>query len=410
MGAGVWTTVPLSDIAALDINRVPIEPGVEYPVAGVMIAGQGLFSRPAITSEQTKYPAFNRLGAEQLVYRKLTAWEGPITVVPTEFAGSFVSSEFPTFTLDKTRLLPEFMKLTCQRPSFHDEMRLRSTGTAERRNRLKPVDLLDIQVSLPPLDDQRLIVEVIGVLDDAIGRVDDHLRAAKVLRERLLATTYELLSEASDSAPLGELADVFSGMSWSKDDERPDGTGIPALRVANVGLDGVDLGELRWLEVPSGTAPRLIQPSSLVLVRTNTADRVGNAQFLPMEAVGLAYSSFLIQVTPKDIHDAALIGRFLQAPQIQAQATDRARGTSASLTNIPVTWLRQLEVPLPDEAERRSLLEPIDAVEADIDSLHEEAAQLRSIRTSALEALLSGRRRVRKPHSATPEPSKTARS
>ena len=150
-------TVGLGDVAALDIDRVAVVADGRYPIAGVQIAGEGLFRRETISGANTNYPRLHRLCSGQLVYRKLTAWEGPITVVPEDFEGAFVSPEFPTFTLDEARLHPEFMRFVCKQGWFHLEMRAGSTGTAERRNRLKPEDLLAIEMPLPSLDDQRSV-------------------------------------------------------------------------------------------------------------------------------------------------------------------------------------------------------------------------------------------------------------
>src|SRR5690242_11774563 len=132
--------VALRELLNLDICRVPVDPDAEYEVAGVLIAGGGLFRRGSTRGSDTSYSVLHRLRKGHLVYRKLTAWEGPITVVPAAFDGSYVSNEFPTFALDTTRIAPEFLQLLCRRPAFHAEMKRRSTGTAERRNRLKPED------------------------------------------------------------------------------------------------------------------------------------------------------------------------------------------------------------------------------------------------------------------------------
>jgi type I restriction enzyme S subunit len=145
------------DFAKLDVEQVSVEPDAEYRVAGVAIAGGGVFWRPMMRGAETSYPKLHRLRSGALVYRKLTAWEGPIAVVPKEFDGAVVSPEFPTFALDEQRISRGFVEFLCQLPSLHAEMRARSTGTAERRNRLKPADLLQIPVDLPSLEQQHHI-------------------------------------------------------------------------------------------------------------------------------------------------------------------------------------------------------------------------------------------------------------
>jgi len=394
-----WETVPLGGVAKLDIERVLVQQDDEYRPVGVKIAGQGLFWRATIRGRETNYAALNRLRAGQLVMRKLTAWEGPITTVPPEFDGGFVSSEFPTFALDETRLLPEYMRLVCQRPAFHAEMRLRSTGTAERRNRLKPDDLLTIELELPPLYEQAAIVAALDAVDDAVGATNVERQANVDLRRVLLSHVLsELQARAPKTEPLGQLADVTSGIAWSKADERDAASGVAALRVANVQLDGIDLAELRYVDTATvGAAAKVLNKNGVVLVRTNTPERVGNAQSVPDEAIGITYSSFLIQVTPKSSDDAKLVARFLQSPEVQDAMTNRARGrgTSASLTNIPVTWLRTLDVPLPSERDRGELLTPLDRLDDLAASVREEHARLRALRARLLDSLLSGERRVR---------------
>ena len=97
-----------------------------------------MLKRDPIDGAETNYAVLHRLRADQLVMRKLTAWEGPITVVPPEFEGYLVSTEFPTFTLDRDQLLPEYMRIVCQQSDFWNQMQDRSTGTVQRRKRVSP--------------------------------------------------------------------------------------------------------------------------------------------------------------------------------------------------------------------------------------------------------------------------------
>lgn len=191
-----WRRVKLGDVAGLDLQQVSVAPDQEYSIAGVLIAGGGLFWRPAIKGSETNYPRLNQLRADQLVYRKLTAWEGPITVVPTEFDGACVSPEFPTFTLDQSQLLPEFMRFLCERPSFHTEMRARATGTPERRNRLKPADLLEIELELPPLSEQQKIAAASRAAVAAEAEAGLARAVAEALPDRLLSNAAEELAAA----------------------------------------------------------------------------------------------------------------------------------------------------------------------------------------------------------------------
>lgn len=134
-----WRLVQLGEVAYLDVEKVPVVSGTTYQIAGVLNAGQGMLRRDPIDGADTNYPALHRLRAGQLVMRKLTAWEGPITIVPEEYDGYVVSTEFPTFSLDPDALSPAFMNLLCQQPQFWERMRSASTGSVQRRKRVNRI-------------------------------------------------------------------------------------------------------------------------------------------------------------------------------------------------------------------------------------------------------------------------------
>jgi type I restriction enzyme S subunit len=178
----------LRHVMKLDLHRVDVETEAQYRPAGVKIAGGGLFWRDPLRGDETTYKSLHRLMAHQVVYRKLTAWEGPITVVPPAFEGAVVSPEFPTFTLDRARLEPDFMAFICRRPAFHAEMKARGTGTAERRNRLKPQDFLEITVGLPDLEGQRRIAAIERAAVALVAEAEAADRTALAIRDRVFST------------------------------------------------------------------------------------------------------------------------------------------------------------------------------------------------------------------------------
>lgn len=177
----------LGDLIALNLDKVDVEPSGVYPVAGVLIAGGGLFRRQPIAGSDTSYKRLTRLHEGQLVYRKLTAWEGPVTVVPEAFEGSFVSPEFPTYALDKTRLVPGFMRFICETRAFHRQMRQRSQGTAERRGRLDPEEFLELEVPLPKPDAQVRIAAAISAAVAARQQAEAAREIAGELPARLMS-------------------------------------------------------------------------------------------------------------------------------------------------------------------------------------------------------------------------------
>lgn len=175
----------LSDVMHLDVVRIGMEAGKTYRLAGVLNAGQGLVDKGELDGTDTEYAAMNVLRENQVVMRKLTAWEGPITVVPAEFDGFVASNEFPTFTLAGD-MAAGWIKHVCRTPRLWAEMQRRVVGTVQRRKRLNPDQLLSVALPVPSRPQQ----EKAAVALDAIEGQSAMIRAEAT---RLRRTRAELL-------------------------------------------------------------------------------------------------------------------------------------------------------------------------------------------------------------------------
>jgi type I restriction enzyme S subunit len=150
--------IKLSEVMYLDCKKEAVQEENDYRMTGVLNAGKGLVDKGVMQGNETKYSFLHKLSTDQVVMRKLTAWEGPISIVKSDFNNTYVSTEFPTFSIDENKISPDFLRYVFRSPWFWREMQSRCTGTNVRRQRLKPKDLLDIDVDLPDLDKQAEIV------------------------------------------------------------------------------------------------------------------------------------------------------------------------------------------------------------------------------------------------------------
>lgn len=180
-----WEHVPLGDVLAPSASQVAVEPAGEYLIAGIYSFGRGLIDRGPITGADTSYTALNRLATGDIVVSKLNGWEGAVAVVDDSFAGHHVSSEYPTFTPDRDRLLPEFFAGIARAPSFWDALNTSARGSMVRRRRINPKEFLATRVWLPPLEAQaqtaRVIAGAAQIGEDraaAVARIDALLPAA----------------------------------------------------------------------------------------------------------------------------------------------------------------------------------------------------------------------------------------
>jgi type I restriction enzyme, S subunit len=381
-----WRNVRLGDVLVESRERVPVENSAVYPVAGVKIAGGGLFWRDMLSGSATKYDTLYRLREGQLVYRKLTAWEGPITVVPPDFDGAYVSSEFPTFTLDRSELLPEFMTLICQLPSLHDDMKALSSGTAERRNRLAPADLLEVEIDLPPIVEQRRIVHAVGVLDRQRAAQGAYLLALRRFRQALWNETWEaLFDDGAELLAAEEVADIRIGGTPARSHPEyfADGT-IPWLKT----------GEIRFAEV-AVTSESITETA---LARSSAKVIPANTVVMAMKGQGATRGRVAIIRREMTTNEAVaafvprrpLNPRFLFHWFWSQYAVTREAGEGTSQPNLNSEMVRGLDVlyTSPDAQSRAvARLDPVLVTERTVE--REQSASER-FRTALLDELLSG--------------------
>ena len=144
-----WSTVPLRDVAYLDVQKVPVVPSAKYDLAGVLSFGRGLFQRDQLSGSATSYTYLHRLRRGQLVMSKLKAWEGALAMVTDEFDGFHLSPEFPTYTA-RPGVLSAWLALLARWPTFWERVSLQSRGMGGRKERVHQDRLLDVLLTSRP--------------------------------------------------------------------------------------------------------------------------------------------------------------------------------------------------------------------------------------------------------------------
>jgi type I restriction enzyme S subunit len=154
-----WGRVRVESLVRQVTKRIKADPDHEYKMAGVKWYGEGLFHRETVRGDAMSATYVTPLVTGALIYNRLFAWKASFAVVTPEFADCYVSSEFPQFIPDLSRVLPEYLYLFCTRIATIRAVNSASIGSsAVSRNRFKEDEFLNFEISLPPLTEQKAIV------------------------------------------------------------------------------------------------------------------------------------------------------------------------------------------------------------------------------------------------------------
>lgn len=156
-----WVMVRLGDQNLLRQvkERVKVEPDQEYKMVGVRWYGEGTFHRETVLGKNLSATYVTPVIPGAFMYNRLFAWKGSFAVVPPEHGDCFVSSEFPQFLVDETRLSARYLYLFFMRAPVTEAVNAASIGSAAvSRNRFKEDEFLGFRLTLPPLPVQQAIV------------------------------------------------------------------------------------------------------------------------------------------------------------------------------------------------------------------------------------------------------------
>ena len=200
-----WPLVALGEVMETNIDAVPTASLKTVNLAGVYGFGRGLFKRGETDPTQSTYKNFHRLHANDFVISTPKAWEGAIARIGDEFDGWFLSPVFPTFRANHSRLDTRYLDWYCKRVAVWQQLQGKAKGMGARRETVSSAQFLSLQVPLPPLPEQQVLVARLDALSDKTRQLTDHLDATDTAADHLLALRFR---DAIADAPYRLMSEV----------------------------------------------------------------------------------------------------------------------------------------------------------------------------------------------------------
>lgn len=427
-----WQRVRIGQLVRQITDRVKVESEKEYKMAGVRWYGEGVFHRETVRGDGLSASYVTPLVAGALIYNRLFAWKSSFAVVPSDLADCYVSSEFPQFITDDTRLLPEYLYLFCTRETTIRAVNAASTGSsAVSRNRFKEEEFLRFEIPLPPMDEQikiaklwkdnkRRIIKITKDIDNLERNVNTHimetLGICKILHSDIKPKSFGLL---------------WNKMStWGVAFNRLPGTNADLLRSSL--YKSVSLGNVAFINphsiinftenekvsfVPMEavsdkdgkiTSPRLAKFCEVAKGYTRFQDKdILWAKITPcmqngksavainlQGGIGFGSTEFhIIRVMNADLIIPEYIWIILRMSSVRELATKYFVG-SAGQQRVPANFLRELVIPLPPLSIQKKIVDNVIKYREEIARQRETAERLNREINAEVEALVLGLKKI----------------
>jgi type I restriction enzyme S subunit len=162
-----WHLVKLSALLHPKLRKVE-KPKGAYLRMGLRSHGKGTFTSVVDDPETVSMTHLFQARKDDLIVNITFAWEGAIALVGSDGDGAFVSHRFPTYVFDTSKILSDFFKHLMVTNRFFYELDLISPGGAGRNRVMNKGDFLKITITIPGIEEQKKIADVLGALDDQI--------------------------------------------------------------------------------------------------------------------------------------------------------------------------------------------------------------------------------------------------
>jgi type I restriction enzyme S subunit len=229
-----------------------------------------------------------------------------------------------------------------------DEASKRKTGSAVRRIILK--DLKQVEIPLPPLEEQRRIA---AILDKADGVRRKRKEAIRLTEELLKSTFLEMFGDPVTNPKGWEICSmkkiVVETQYGTAEKSQEVMGGLPILRMNNITYSGeIDLNSLKWCQIPSKDEDKFtVKRGDLLFNRTNSPELVGKTAVWRSDGK-FAYAGYLIRVRfDKSKANSEYVSAFLNSNYGKRYLLEKAK-PSINMSNFSASEFLKIPILLPD--------------------------------------------------------------
>jgi type I restriction enzyme, S subunit len=278
--SAVRRVLRLHEVLSRSEESVVIAPASEYLEVTVRLWGKGAIVRRTVTGSRIAGSRRFVARAGQLIVSRIDARHGAVAIVPPELDGAVVTNDFPVFDIDRSSLEPGYLDWMVKTRDFTGLCARASEGTTNRV-RLQVERFLELEVSLPPLEEQKRAVlrlqNATTLIGEASRIAESNRQKTESLRIAYIDRGFARLRERWEKQPLGAFNPLVTSGPRNFGANYAD-EGVRFYRAQDISADGKVRAEGKvFVSPPGGRQARsaFLAPRDLLIVITGAT--VGRA-------------------------------------------------------------------------------------------------------------------------------------
>lgn len=398
-----WTHTPIDEVVALGVEQVRPD-GQQFityvDISSIDRASKRITSPKKYRAVDAPSRARQRLASADVLMSMTRPNLNAVAMVPAELEGSIGSTGF--IVLRALGINPRWLYFASQTTAFIRSMSGAVQGVLYPA--IRPTDVREFRIPLPPLAEQHRIVEAI---EQQFTRLDAATAALERARANIKRYRASVLAAACSGRLMPtegnwtthrvrDFASIQGGIQ-KQPKRRPADNAFPYLRVGNVLRGKLDLSRIETMQLFGQELERLrLMDGDLLVVEGNGSPaEIGRMAMWNGAIPDCVHQNHIIRVRCERAVLPQYVEAFWNSPRGAASIKSVASSTSGLYT-LSVAKVSNVEVPLPPLAEQQRIvteverrLSFIESIESTLDASMRHAEALRqSILKRAFEGKL----------------------
>ena len=219
-----WEQRKLSEVLSSYTDPVEI-PRTGYERLGIRSHAKGTFHNFVPAGHELQTAQMHRVAADKFIVNITFGWEHAVAVTDENDAGKLVSHRFPQFSLSE-ELDTKFLKFIILDEDFRHHLWLASPGGAGRNRVLNINEMLQYEIMIPNVPEQRKIARMLIDLDNLITLHQRKLDRLKNIKKSMLdkmfpkdgevvpEIRFKGFTDAWEQCKFSDVVEIGSGMDY----------------------------------------------------------------------------------------------------------------------------------------------------------------------------------------------------
>jgi type I restriction enzyme S subunit len=361
------------------------------------------FKKQVYSEDTSTYKIICR---NQFAYATIHLDEGSIGVL-TSYEKAILSPMYTVFEADKGLVDLYFLLCLLKSKRMMNIYRHIGSGSINRRKSISYSTFSKIDLSLPPLFEQKKIAEILNTVDYKISLIENRIQQTEQLKKGLMeklltdgightafkGTKIGRIPASWKIKPLDAIGEFMKGKGIAKKDLLDEG--IPCVRYGEIYTVHHGVIKKFYSFIDSKTAGQSfeIQKNDILFAGSGeTVDEIGKAILYLGDAPAYAGGDTIVLRPQNNIH-SAFLSAYLNSSEAIRQK--RKMGQGNSVVHIYARDLKTLIVPCPPLGEQKKIASILSTVDDQLDLLQSKKIKYEVLKNGLMEQLLTGKRRVK---------------